>query len=190
MRIGILGGTFNPIHNGHIKIAQEAYKRLKLDKVIFMPAYIPPHKEASELVNAEDRLKMVEIAITGKEGFGASRYEIDKEGKSYTVETIKYLKKAYPADTEFLFLMGADSLQSFDFWKDKEEMLSLCKFVVFNRRHFAVKAKYANIINCIDIDPIDISSTDIRKSVKENKTIAELVPGAVAAYIKYKNLYK
>ena len=104
MRIGLLGGTFNPIHNGHLKLAEEAHRQLSLDAVMLIPSYMPPHKEADDLLDAQQRLRMIELAISGNINFEIYRYEIDKEEKSYTVDTVEYIRSSCPEDTKIFFL--------------------------------------------------------------------------------------
>jgi nicotinate-nucleotide adenylyltransferase len=189
MRIGLLGGTFDPIHNGHLAIAEQAYKQLALDKVIFMPASVSPHKVPDRSSDAEDRFRMIELAIKGRPGFEVSGYEIDKKGISYSVDTLQHLKATHPEETEFFFLLGSDSLAELDTWKDRDRLFKLCKFIVFNRRGFSPDSKFPNVER-LEIEPIDISSTGIRKKIREEEEITGLVPEIVEEYIKAKNLYK
>lgn len=189
MRIGLLGGTFNPIHNGHLAFAEGAVRKLCLDKVIFIPAYIPPHKRPDRLAYSEDRFKMIELAITGRSEFEISRYEIDKGQITYTVDTVEYFRNSYPKDTEFYFLIGADSLRELDIWKDIGRLSRLCRFVVGDRPGFGRNSKHS-WIERIDITPVDVSSSQIRRRIKEGKAISGLLPKAVGDYIIKNNLYK
>lgn len=189
MRIGLLGGTFNPIHNGHLNLAEEAKRTLKLDKIIFIPAYIPPHKGADNLIDAEVRFRMIELAIGGRGDFEILRYEIDKRQICYTIDTVEYLKDSYPEDTEIFFLIGADSLGELDTWKDIEELSKLCRFVVCDRPGFSKILKYP-WLERIDITPIDVSSSQIRRRIREGRDITGLLPKAVEDYIRRNSLYK
>lgn len=189
MRTGLFGGTFNPIHNGHVSLAQGAKEQLKLDRVIFIPAFIPPHKSSNELADAGDRFRMIELAIAGRPGFEISRFEIEKEAKSYSIETLKYFKASYPEDAEFFFLIGADALKGLSDWKDIDKAFELCKFAVCNRPGFQEDSRYPDIEK-IDIADVDISSTQIRKRIKKGESIKGLLPQTVESYIKEKNLYK
>lgn len=189
MRIAILGGTFNPIHNGHLALAKTAVETFALDKVIFIPTYIPPHKADENIADAEDRLSMVKFAICGNDKFEILRLEINRRKTSYSIDTISYLKKIYPKDTELFFLMGSDSANSLDTWKDIDKILTLCKFIVGTRPHYTLETKYKDI-EIMPMTPVDISSTEIRQRVKEDKDIQGLIPDKVANYIKEYNLYK
>lgn len=189
MRIGLFGGTFNPVHNGHIALAREAKIRLKLDKVIFIPAYIPVHKDAAEIIDAKDRLRMIELAIGSNAGFEISRYEIDKGEKVYSVETVRHFKGIYPKGTEIFFIAGTDSLSELDTWRDVDKIFALSKFVVFSRPGFS-EDKSRQEVERIDIDEVDISSTRIRECAGKNNPIGNLVPKQVADYIAKNNLYK
>jgi nicotinate-nucleotide adenylyltransferase len=189
MRIGLFGGTFNPVHSGHIALARAAKIRLKLDKVIFIPAYIPPHKDAIGIIDAKDRFCMIELAISQNAGFEISRYEIDKEEKVYSVETVRHFKDIYPEGTEIFFLAGADSLSELDAWKDVDKIFTLCRFVIFSRPGFS-KDNSRVEVETIDIEEVNISSTRIRERVRRNNPIDEMVPEQVADYIAKNNLYK
>ncbi|NQT96061.1 MAG: nicotinate-nucleotide adenylyltransferase [Candidatus Omnitrophica bacterium] len=189
MRIGILGGTFNPVHNGHIKVVEEAKKQLGLERIIFMPVQIPPHKPKGALASAEDRFKMIELAISNIPNVEVSRYEIDKNKTSYSIETVEFLKGSCAEDAELFFLIGQDMLGGLDTWKDIDKLLKLCRFVVFNRPGFE-KEPLPEGIERIDMLPVDISSTKIRERVKRQEPIAGLVPEAVEEYISKNNLYK
>ncbi len=189
MRIGLFGGTFNPVHNGHISLASQAKLKLRLDKVIFIPTYIPVHKDSEKMIPAIDRLSMIELAIGKKAGFEVSPYEIDRKEKVYSVDTIKHFKDSYPQETEFFFLTGADSLAGLDTWKDIDKIFTLCDFIVFTRPGFA-KADNIKNVTYIDMDEVDISSTQIRENISRDNPISELVPFQVADYIVKKNLYK
>jgi len=189
MRIGLFGGTFNPVHNGHIVVAQEAKIRLKLDKVIFVPAYIPPHKDRAGIIDAKDRLCMIELAIGTTAGFEISRYEVDKKEKVYTAQTVRHFKDIYPEGTEIFFLAGADSLSVLDTWKDVDKIFTLCRFVIFSRPGFS-KDNSRFEVETIDMEEVNISSTRIRERVRENNPIDEMVSEQVADYIAKNNLYK
>ena len=190
MRIGILGGTFNPIHNGHLTIAKEAKEKLELDKVILMPAFIPPHKVTNDIADAQDRFNMATLAVEGLCGFEVSRYEIDKEGASYSVETLKYLKASL-RDAELFFIIGEDSLGELDSWKEINSLFDICRFVVFNRPSYAVaKTRFEEKIQRIEITGVNISSTQIRDKIKTHEDISAFLPKAVAEYIKKRTLYK
>ncbi len=189
MRIGLFGGTFDPVHNGHISLASQAKSNLKLDKVIFVPAYIPVHKDSEGIVDAEDRLSMIELAIEASAGLEVSSYEINRREKIYSIEILQYFREISPSETEIFFLTGADSLTALDAWKDLDKILMLCKFIVFSRPGF-LRANEIPGVTFIDIDEVDISSTQIRENLSKGNPISELVPFQVADYIAKKNLYK
>jgi len=189
MRVGLLGGTFNPIHNGHIVLAEEALRQLSLDKVIFIPTFIPPHKDPTKLIDAQHRLKMIELAIGANPKFEISRCEIERGQKSYSIDTVEYFKKSYPEGTEFFFLIGADNFKKLDKWRDINRLLTLCRFIVADRRGFSEGLKYPGVER-IKITPVDISSTEIRRRIKSARPITRLLPKAVEDYIISNNLYK
>lgn len=188
MKIAILGGTFNPIHNGHLALANTAAETFTLDKVIFIPTYIPPHKNIEDIISAEDRLAMIELAIEDNDKFETSRLEINRRNVSYSVNTISYIKNIYPKDTNLFFLIGSDSLATLDTWKNIDKLLSMCRFIVGVRPGYALEPKYKGI-EIMPMTPVEISSTEIRKMVKEDKDILGLVPDKVADYIEKFKLY-
>ena len=190
-KYGIMGGTFNPIHLAHLYIAYEAKEQLNLDKVIFMPAGNPPHKKDT-VIDAKFRYEMVRKAIEGYEGFEINSYEIEKNGYSYTYETLNVLKEV---NLKLYFIAGADSLMDIEKWKNTKEVLNNCTFVVFNRETLKsqkeyLENKYQAEIVLLDIMSIDISSTIIRKRIKEEKRVDFFLPNKVLEYINYNNLYR
>lgn len=200
-KIGILGGTFNPLHIGHLIIAEEVCRHHNLSKVIFIPAYIPPHKYVKDLANANQRYQMVKQAIKGKSKFEVSDLEIKREGKSFTIETVKEVLHHYGKDSEIFLIMGADSLNELELWKDIKKLSQLCHFVIVNRPGYKIKpsARLVEIIGYdkaieikrfrLTIDPVRISSTDIRKRINNGADIKNLVPECVEIYIKEHGLY-
>ncbi len=189
MRIGLFGGTFNPVHNGHMALANGALKKLNLEKIIFIPSYIPPHKGAQALAGAEDRFKMLELAVDKRPGFEISRFEIDKKEKSYSVKTLQYFKQAYPKETQFLFLIGADSMKGLNNWKHIDKILRLCRFAVCNRPGFFIDTKYPKA-ESFEIEQVPISSTDIRERIKKGRPIKGLLPESIEDYIRENKLYR
>ena len=195
-KYGIMGGTFNPIHLAHLYIAYEAKEQLNLDKVIFMTAGNPPHKKDT-IIDAKFRYEMVRRAIEGYEGFEINSYEIEKNGYSYTYETLNVLKEE---NLKLYFIAGADSLMDIEKWKNTKEVLNNCTFVVFNRGEFNretlksqkeyLENKYQAEIVLLDIMSIDFSSTIIRKRIKEEKRVDFFLPNKVLEYINYNNLYR
>lgn len=199
-KIGILGGTFNPIHNGHIHIGKEALKALALDEVIFVPTGRPRHKlNDASLLNENLRYRMVGLAIQGHEGFSISDYEINKKGFSFTYETLKYFSEIYK-DSHLYFISGADCLINIYKWKNVADIFKRATLVVFNRPGFSkedilaqkkkVEEDFNTEIIFLDVEPLEISSTDIRKAVKNQDEITDIIPKSVMNFIKEHNLYK
>ena len=192
MKIGIMGGTFNPIHLGHLILAENAYRQLGLDVVWFMPSGKPPHKPNTEILPDEDRVRMVELAIAGTPYFELSMLEIDRPGITYTVDTLEYLTKEQPED-RFYFLAGADSLYQFELWREPAKILSMCHFAAARRDSVIyadieaqaeyLRSKYQASVSLIDIPEIDISSSNIRERIRRGDSIHFLVPQAVEEYL-------
>ncbi len=198
-KYGIMGGTFNPIHLAHLYIAYEAKEQLNLDKVIFIPAGNPPHKKNNGIIDAEYRYNMVKKAIDGYEDFIISDYEVNKNGYSYTYETLKYLKNKY-YDTEIFFISGGDSLMDIEKWREPEQVLKNCTFVAFNRGVYTKEIlseqkkkhedKYKCKITLLDVVDIDISSSIIRKRIQDGKRVDFFLSKEVKDYIEENALYK
>ena len=188
MKIGILGGTFNPIHIGHLILAEEAREKLILDKIIFVPTYLPPHKDNSDIAPANDRLAMVKLSISGNRYFSISGLEIKRDGRSYTIDTIKEFKTIYPND-DLYFIIGSDLLKYLDEWKDLVEIIKMVKFIVATRPGYPLE-KIPAYISTVAIRAVDISGFEIRRCVKENKSFRYLVPEPVYKYIIKNKLYK
>lgn len=196
-RIGIMGGTFDPIHNGHLLAADEARAAFGLSEVIFVPTGQPPHKANRHVTSAEDRYIMVEFATVRCPYFSVSRIEIDRKGNSYTIDTLKELR-AMPqyAGAQFYFITGLDAVLDIVKWKDPEEIMRLCKFVAVNRYGYSQKKLdelpyyLRSKIIPLEIPLLAISSTELRERVRTNRSIRFMVPSAVEQFIKKKFLYK
>lgn len=188
MKIGILGGTFNPIHNGHLILARETMKKLKLDKIIFIPDHLAPHKDNSDVAPAEDRLAMAKAAAGGDKGFAVSDIEVARGGYSYTIETVRQLKKTYPQD-ELYFIAGSDLLRYLDEWRDLDEIIKMVKFVVATRPGSPLE-RIPSYIQTVAINAADISGYRIRRLIREGRPFKDLVPQAVFEYITAKRLYQ
>lgn len=188
MSIGILGGTFNPIHMGHLILAEEALSKLRLDKVVLIPTYLPPHKDVEGRIKPKDRLKMVELAVEGNPAFECSSLEIDSRKMSYSIDTLKELKKKYGEDNQLYMITGSDLLKDLFSWKDVNEIFKMSKFIVANRPGYPVE-DVPDGAETVVITPIEISSEDIRRRLKEGRSIRYLVPEKVRQYIISKGLY-
>jgi len=190
MRIGILGGTFNPIHLGHLILAQECCIKLKLDKIIFIPAKTPPHKTGRGIVNVKDRYSMLRLAVKNNPCFEISRVELDRPGsKSYSVDTLQLLRTDLGKKTALYFIAGSDALKELNTWKDTEKIFKLSRFVVAARPGYNLKNIPAKV-KAMEIDSVDISATQIRRRIAKGKSIRYLVPETVRKYIEKKGLYK
>ncbi len=189
MRVGILGGTFNPIHIAHLILADEAAFRLSLDKVIFVPCYQPPHKQDEELIDAEYRFKMVELAIKDNPKFEASRVEIDRKGSSYSVDTLKYFNSLYGKLDKIFFISGSDVLKELFTWKDIDEIFRLSNFIVASRPGFPAE-NLPRGAQPVLITALEISSSLVRSRIREGCSIRYLVPDAVRQFIEEKGLYR
>lgn len=195
----IFGGTFDPIHNGHLHIAYEALYRLGLNQIIFMPSGTPPHKMKKNITDAFLRYEMVKMATREERNFIVSSYEIDKSNLSYTYKTLKHFSNL-EKEVQWHFLTGVDCLMDIEKWKNADDIFKLCKLIVFNRPGFNLKNiqyekekienKYSTEIIFLDAPLLEISSTGIRNTVKEGKNISYLLPESVYNTIKQLNLYK
>ena len=191
MKIGVFGGTFNPPHNGHIRLAKAAADELKLDKLLVIPSCIPPHKIAAKLADGQERLEMCRLAFGCDPRFEVSPMELERGSWSYTVETLRELKALYP-DSELYFIVGSDMLESFDKWYLWQEILSLSVLCAASREEgyspdLSRFGKLAERIKIITLDPLEVSSTQIRNSAGE--VSPELLDPKVAAYIREHGLY-
>jgi nicotinate-nucleotide adenylyltransferase len=191
MKLGILGGTFNPPHIGHLIVAESVRDQLKLDKILFVPSYSPPHKLYSQVALPTQRYEMVEIALEKNRNFSVSDIEIAREGKSYTIDTINTLIGIYPGSQLFL-IIGLDNLMDFSDWKSPNEIISKVELVVMNRPGYDVdiKNEFKRYATIVKVPSIGISSSDIRRRVKMGRSIRYLVPYEIEQYIFKKGLYK
>ncbi|HHY40417.1 MAG TPA: nicotinate-nucleotide adenylyltransferase [Syntrophaceticus sp.] len=194
-RLGILGGTFDPIHYGHLMVAEAAREKFFLDKVIFMPASIPPHKHGV-LTDFWHRYLMVTLAILGNPFFEASRLEYERGGITYTVDTMRQLRQIHGDAAELFFITGVDTILDIFGWKEPEELLSLCRFIVAARPgldlHIVSEVfgkYYSLVVMPLEMPQLDISSSDIRKRIREGRSIKYLVPESVEQYIIQQKLY-
>ena len=188
MKIGILGGTFNPIHLGHLILAEEIREKLELGKIIFVPAYLPPHKNSKGIAPAGARWEMVKRAIKGNVKFCASDIEIRRRGRSYTIDTLNAFKKKYPKD-ELYFITGSDLLRYLPQWKDLRELIKMVKFVVATRPGYPLE-RIPSYITTIPIRAVDISGVAIRRALEKNQSIRYLVPDPVFEYLRKRRVYR
>ena len=197
-RVGIYGGTFAPIHNGHVTAAKAFLEQMKLDKLIIIPALIPPHKSIDASDNPHHRFRMCELAFEGMENVQVSDIELKRSGPSYTVDTLRQLTE----ESRKLFLLcGTDMMLTFDKWREFEEIFKLCCPVYMRRENDSENdsiiisknneyySKYGVAFRKIVADPIIISSTQIRKAIREGKDVSEYLPSIVRQYIVDNKMY-
>jgi nicotinate-nucleotide adenylyltransferase len=214
-KVGLFGGTFDPIHLGHLRAAEEIREILGLEKIYFVPASVPPHKTTPGMASPHDRLKMLELAVNDNNFFSISDVEIKRGGKSYTIDTLRYFSEMFPLFNLYL-IAGSDLFSEIDSWKDYKEIFRASNFVVIERpglsfelpgtlpleikNDFRYYKEYSNltlyinknsrILSLVKIDGLEISSTKIRELVKKFKSIKYLVPSSVETYILEHRIYK
>jgi nicotinate-nucleotide adenylyltransferase len=212
MKIGIFGGTFNPIHFAHLRIVEEIRETFALAKVIFVPAATPPHKPLADDLSFAERLKMVALAVQENPFFSVSDVEGQREGKSYSIDTLRVFREMFPGD-EFFFIMGSDSFADFRLWKNYSAIFSCCNIVTITRPgarislHQSLPVDIAHefcyhesqnrlshrsgySVYCIEGTQLDISSTAIRSLIRQGKSIKYLLPATVEQYIKQQRFYE
>ncbi len=199
-KVGILGGTFNPIHNGHIQLAKKALEEFSLEYVLFVPTGLPPHKSSKDLAPKRHRLKMVSDAIRPYKKFKLSKAEINRSGYSYAVDTFNRLKKRMGAKTRLYYIMGLDSINSILSWKKPLELFKMCEFIVATRPGSKIKtfkrlikfpplALNKDKISVIELK-MDVSATDIRSKIKSGRSVSGILPPEVEKYIEKNSIYK
>ena len=199
MKIGIMGGTFDPIHKGHLMLGEYAYKQYGLDKVWFMPNGTPPHKDNAKIgTSAKNRMEMVELAIAGRDEFELQTYEILNQETNYSYKTMEHFASLYPED-EFYFIIGADSLFAFETWRNPDRLVKTCTILAAYRDDKStddmllqieyLNKKYSADIRLLNTPNVDISSSEIRSMLQDAESICEMVPEAVYDYIKDNHLY-
>ena len=203
--VALFGGTFNPIHYGHLAIAEEVREKHNIDKIIFIPTNLPPHKEPEDLVDAKRRAIMAYLGTVSNPCFEVSTYEVDRGGKSYAIDTVRHFHQIFGGKIELSFIIGADMLLEIFSWKNIGEILELCRFIAVSRpgyevqkilnQHFLSAQNHSlgsKMIEKITVDEtamLDISSTIIRRRIKEWKSIKYLVPEPVEQFIHNHQLY-
>ena len=198
--IGLFGGTFNPVHIGHMILAQDACEACSLSRVLFVPCATPPHKATTGLLEDRHRVAMLKRAIAGDERFELEECELERQGVSYSIDTVRTLRERFP-DDELVFIIGTDSLVELHLWREIESLLDLCTFVAVPRPGVLRESLRVESIQLpapwperllgqvIEGNPVDISSTRIRKRIAEGRGCRYLVPDEVRAYIKENGLY-
>jgi nicotinate-nucleotide adenylyltransferase len=201
MTLGVLGGTFDPIHNGHLAAAEAAERALTLDRIVLVPSRIPPHRQDPVGAGSEHRLAMAELAARERPRWSTSRIEIDREGASYTYDTLAGLREQFPG-TQIFFILGADAFAEIATWSRYPAVLDLANFVVVSRpgitldslcervpSAFGVRPSAKTRVILVEATTPDVSSTEIRRRVRAGETLAGLVPNPVADYIRTHRLY-
>jgi len=189
MRIGLLGGTFDPIHQGHLALAEAALKQLKLDRFYFIPTYQHPLEKKDAQASASDRLEMIKLAIQNQPKLAVSNFEVKREGVSYTVDTIKEFRKQFPKPNGLFFITGGDWGKNLDQWKEIDTIFSLAHFVVASRPGFDLN-NLPQSVEVLDFVPLNVSSTQLRRDIKEGKIPERFLSSDVIAYIKKQQLYR
>ncbi|MFN9371659.1 MAG: nicotinate-nucleotide adenylyltransferase [Planctomycetaceae bacterium] len=199
MRLGLFGGTFDPVHFGHLLLAERCREECRLDEVVFLPAGRPPHKQGQPITSGADRAAMLELAIAGQSRFRVDRRELSKPTPSFTVETLREFRREMPT-TELVFLMGADSLADFPQWREPQEILGLAEVAVVGRygSPAADLAAYRQLwgnrlvdrICQVQIPRIEFASREIRGRVAAGQSIRFMTPRAVECYIEQRRLYR
>ncbi len=189
-RLGVLGGTFDPIHCGHVLLAQSVREQLGLDRVLVIPAADPPHKRSEDLTDAGHRWVMVEMALDGLSGLEPCRLEIDRGGTSYTIDTLRHLKAVHE-DADLHLIIGADNVCDLSTWHDPEGILALARVVAGARQQAGTSSddRFADRIMHLDTPLFEVSSTTIRQRLRDHQPIRYLVPAMVESYILDHDLY-
>jgi nicotinate-nucleotide adenylyltransferase len=219
LRLGLLGGSFNPVHNGHLAIARQTREALGLDQVLFIPTSQPPHKPNNSLAPAQNRYEMVHMAIASDPTFAISDVEIRRPGKSYTIDTVRLLQQEYGAQTQLFFLIGLDAFLDFPSWRDPQTLLTLCRFVVLSRPGLSFRSlstvallppiPYPSLADldagrisrieaplgeqgliCLKLPPCPVSASDIRSRIRQGLPAANQLPPLVESYILHHHLYQ
>jgi len=199
LKIGICGGTFDPIHLGHLAITELVRSEFNLDKVLFIPSGMPPHKDLRIVTDSIHRFNMVKCAVSTNPYFEASSIEVERDGYTYTVDTLNELHKMYPPETTFYYIIGADVVMDLLTWKRVEEVFVLTKFIAVMRTGFLdkeinerikfLKHKFDIQITSFEAPLIEISSTFIRDRIRKNQSVTYLLNECVEEYVKKNNLY-
>ncbi len=219
LRLGLLGGSFNPVHNGHLAIARQTREVLGLDQILFIPSSHPPHKPNESLAPPEDRYEMVRLAVDSDPSLAISDVEIRRPGKSYSIDTVRLLRQTYGEQAQLYFLIGLDAFLDFPSWRDPRTLLELCRFVVLSRPGLLFRSlstvpllppipvpslmdldaeRISRIeaplgtqgLICLKLPPSPISASDIRSRIRQGLPVANLLPPSVESYILHHHLYQ
>jgi len=202
MTLGLLGGTFDPVHNGHLAAADAAQQSLNLDTVMLIPSHVPPHRQDPVGATSEQRYEMAALAAAERRGWSASRIEVDRNGPSYTYDTLVQLRQTLSVGSQFFFILGADAFAEITTWSRYPAVLDLAHFVVVSRPGITLDSLRERVPSAFGLRPSaktrvilveattpDISSTDIRRRVRAGQSLSHLVPDSVAQYIGTHRLY-
>lgn len=198
MKIALIGGTFNPVHSGHLRIARIALESQALDQVVWLPCAAPPHKPDADLAPARHRLAMLELAVRDEPRFKVSPLELERGGTSYTVDTLEELRRTRPGD-EIYFLIGSDNFQEIGLWKRFTELVELCRFLVVTRPGFPLRIPPPTVpaellprlrYTVLDGVALDAASSEVRRLLAAQKNVSHLLPPAVYDYIRRNDLYQ
>jgi nicotinate-nucleotide adenylyltransferase len=186
-RIGIFGGTFDPVHRGHLAVARTALRRLKLDRLIFIPAGVPPHKQRRPLAAFRHRFAMLKLATAGEPRFAVSRLEA--KGVHYSIDTVRRMKRRLKAGDRLFFVIGADAFSEIPTWRESKKLLHACEFAVATRPGAALEKVSDAVVHPLRVHN-RISATQVRAAARRGRPLAKLVPSSVAQYIKRNDLYR
>jgi nicotinate-nucleotide adenylyltransferase len=191
VRIGLLGGTCNPVHRGHLLMALAAQRHLGLHRVLFIPAHLPPHKRVEGNATAEDRAQMVKLALQGHPCFELSRVDLDRPPPSYTVDTVRLLRRQYPdRGNEWFFLVGSDTARELPSWREIAKLRKMVRFAAISRPGDPLVAYPAPGATRLPVTTAPVSSSLVRQRVRQGLEVRRMVPAAVACYIEQKGLYR
>ncbi|MFO7941068.1 MAG: nicotinate-nucleotide adenylyltransferase [Bacillota bacterium] len=198
--IGVMGGTFDPIHYGHLVAAESAYESFSLSEVIFVPAGDPPHKTGDDVTPARHRLEMARLATEDNPHFRVSPIEVERAGLSYTIDTMRDFRDRYGSDVDLYFITGIDAILQIPEWNNTEGLFEICRFIAATRPGYSISElnrfkqqlhpEYRERIIALEVPALAISSTDLRRRVAEGRSIRYLVPDPVAEYIREQRLYR